>query len=139
MLCEIDINGSNNAHQHIDTLLWSLSQNRLPVFGKSYCPFEFRPCHRRAMNVTDGATMTRDLSDAPEARNPCASPVPASFASPSAREVTSMEALSGVARDAPKPVEPILRSACDGLLAGLDPDVALRTATDRVRLAEFRI
>ena len=51
--------------------------------------------------------------------------------------VPSMEALSVVSQDAPKPVEPILRSVCDGLLAGLDPDVALRTATDRVRLAEF--
>ena len=51
--------------------------------------------------------------------------------------VPSMEALSVVAQDAPKPVEPILRNVCDGLLAGLDPEVALRTATDRVRLAEF--
>ena len=51
--------------------------------------------------------------------------------------VPSMEALSVVARDAPKPVEPLLRNVCDGLLAGLDPEVALRTATDRVRLTEF--
>lgn len=51
--------------------------------------------------------------------------------------VPSMEALSVVSRDAPKPVGPVLTGVCDGLLAGLDPDVALRTATDRVRLAEF--
>ena len=51
--------------------------------------------------------------------------------------VPSMEALSVVTEDAPKPVEPILRGVCDGLLAGLDPDVALRMATERVRLAEF--
>ena len=48
-----------------------------------------------------------------------------------------MEALSVVTEDAPKPVGPILRGVCDGLLAGLDPDVALRMATERVRLAEF--
>ena len=51
--------------------------------------------------------------------------------------VPSMEALSVVAEDAPTPVGPILRGICDALVAGLDPDVALRTATDRVRLAEF--
>ena len=51
--------------------------------------------------------------------------------------VPSMEALSVVTGDAPKPVEPILRGVCDGLIAGLDPDVALRMATKRVRLAEF--
>ena len=51
--------------------------------------------------------------------------------------VPSMEALSVVTEDASKPVEPILRSVCDGLIAGLDPDVALRAATVRVRMAEF--
>ena len=51
--------------------------------------------------------------------------------------VPSMEALSVVAEDAPKPVEPILRGVCDGLVAGLDPEVALRTATERIRMAEF--
>ena len=51
--------------------------------------------------------------------------------------VPSMEALSVVTEDVPKPVEPILRAVCDGLAAGLDPDVALRTATDRIRMAEF--
>ena len=51
--------------------------------------------------------------------------------------VPSMEALSVVTEDAPKPVEPILRGVCDGLVAGLDTDVALRTATERTRMAEF--
>ena len=51
--------------------------------------------------------------------------------------VPSMEALSVVTEDAPKPVEPILRGVCDGLVAGLDPEVALRAATERVRMAEF--
>ena len=51
--------------------------------------------------------------------------------------VPSMEALSVVTEDAPKPVGPILRSVCDGLAAGLDPDIALRTATERIRMAEF--
>ena len=51
--------------------------------------------------------------------------------------VPSMEALSVVTEDAPKPVGPILRGVCDGLVAGLDPDVALRTATERIRMAEF--
>ena len=51
--------------------------------------------------------------------------------------VPSMQALSVVTEDAPKPVEPILRGVCDGLVAGLDPDVALRSATNRVRMAEF--
>ena len=51
--------------------------------------------------------------------------------------VPSMEALSVVTEDAPKPVGPILRDVRDGLAAGLDPDVALRTATERVRMAEF--
>lgn len=51
--------------------------------------------------------------------------------------VPSMEALSVVAEDAPKPVEPILRGVCDALIAGLDADVALRMGTERVRMAEF--
>ena len=51
--------------------------------------------------------------------------------------VPSMEALSVVAEDAPEPVAPVLRSVSDALAAGLDPDVALRTATERVRMAEF--
>ena len=51
--------------------------------------------------------------------------------------VPPVEALSVVAEDAPQPVQPILRNVCDALAAGLDADVALRTATERVRLAEF--
>ena len=51
--------------------------------------------------------------------------------------VPSMEALSVVAEDAPEPVAPILRGVSDTLAAGLDADVALRTATERVRMAEF--
>ena len=51
--------------------------------------------------------------------------------------VPSVEALSVVTEDAPEPVQPILRSVCDALLAGLDADTALRMATERVRLAEF--
>ena len=51
--------------------------------------------------------------------------------------VPSVEALSVVAEDAPEPVQPILRSVCDALLAGLDADTALRMATERVRMAEF--
>ena len=51
--------------------------------------------------------------------------------------VPSVEALSVVTEDAPQPVQPILRSVCDALIAGLDSDTALRMATERVRLAEF--
>ena len=51
--------------------------------------------------------------------------------------VPSVEALSVVTEDAPQPVQPILRSVCDALFAGLDADTALRMATERVRLAEF--
>ena len=51
--------------------------------------------------------------------------------------VPSQEALSVVADDSPHPVAPILRNVCDGLLAGLEADVVLRTVSERVRLAEF--
>ena len=51
--------------------------------------------------------------------------------------VPSMEAIAVVSEDAPKPVGPILRGICDALAAGLDANVALRTATDRVRMTEF--
>jgi len=51
--------------------------------------------------------------------------------------VPSVEALSVVTEDAQPPVQPILRSVCDALIAGLDSDTALRMATERVRLAEF--
>ncbi len=53
--------------------------------------------------------------------------------------VPALEAVSVAAEDAPPPIAPILRSLCDGLLAGLDPDTALRMAADRVRLAEFTL
>ena len=51
--------------------------------------------------------------------------------------VPAIEALSVVAEDAERPVEPVLREVCDGLLAGLDVDVVLRMACERIRLAEF--
>ena len=51
--------------------------------------------------------------------------------------VPSLEAITVVTEDAPQPVQPVLRSVCDALLAGIDPDVALRMATERVRLSEF--
>ena len=51
--------------------------------------------------------------------------------------VPSVEALSVVAEDAPRPVRPVLRSVCDALIAGIEADTALRMATERVRLAEF--
>ena len=51
--------------------------------------------------------------------------------------VPSTEALSVVAEDAPEPVGPILSGVSDALAAGLDPEVALRTATERARMAEF--
>lgn len=53
--------------------------------------------------------------------------------------VPALEAVSVAAEDAPPPIAPILRRLCDGLLAGLDPDTALRMAADRVRLAEFTL
>lgn len=51
--------------------------------------------------------------------------------------VPSVEALTVVAQDAPQPIQPILRRVCDALLAGVDPDIALRMETTRMRLAEF--
>ena len=51
--------------------------------------------------------------------------------------VPALEALSVVVEDAPQPIEPVLRGVCDGLLAGLDVDVVLQSACERVRLAEF--
>ena len=51
--------------------------------------------------------------------------------------VPSVEALSVVTRDAPAPIRPILERVCDALLAGVDPDTALRMETARTRLAEF--
>ena len=51
--------------------------------------------------------------------------------------VPPLEALSVVAKDAPQPIRPILERVCDALLAGVDPDTALRMETARTRLAEF--
>lgn len=51
--------------------------------------------------------------------------------------VPSVEALTVVAADAPPPVRPILERVCDALLAGVDPDTALRMETTRTRLVEF--
>ena len=53
--------------------------------------------------------------------------------------VPALEALAAVARDAPKPVGPVLAEVRDGLLAGLDTGTVLRQAGDRVRLAEFTL
>ena len=48
-----------------------------------------------------------------------------------------LEAISAVVEDAPAPVGPVLREVADALLAGLDPDTALRQIARRLRLAEF--
>ena len=48
-----------------------------------------------------------------------------------------LEAISAVVDDAPPPVGPVLREVADALLAGLDPDTALRQIARRLRLAEF--
>ena len=53
--------------------------------------------------------------------------------------VPPLEAIAVVTEDAKVPVEPILRNVRDGLMAGLDPDAALRSASERVRLAEFTL
>ena len=53
--------------------------------------------------------------------------------------VPSVEALTVVAADAQDPVRPVLNDICDGLVAGLDPDRALRLGTERVRMAEFTL
>ena len=53
--------------------------------------------------------------------------------------VPALEALAAVAKDAPKPVGPVLAEVRDGLLAGLDTDTVLRQASERVRLAEFAL
>lgn len=53
--------------------------------------------------------------------------------------VPPLEAIAVVAGDARDPVEPVLRSVSDSLSAGLDADTALRTAAERVRLAEFTL
>ena len=53
--------------------------------------------------------------------------------------VPALEAISVVAEDSPPPVKAILRDVCDKLLAGLDPDTALKMVCDRLRLAEFTL
>ena len=53
--------------------------------------------------------------------------------------VPPLEAIAVVAEDAQPPVQPILRSVCDGLTAGLDADAALLAVSGRVRLAEFTL
>ena len=53
--------------------------------------------------------------------------------------VPPLEAIAVVAQDARPPVQPVLRSVCDGLIAGLDPDTALLSVARRVRLAEFTL
>ena len=53
--------------------------------------------------------------------------------------VPAVEAISVVAEDALPPVEPILREVCDGMLAGLDADTALRAVSARVLLPEFTL
>ncbi|MXW36108.1 MAG: hypothetical protein F4Z60_11695 [Chloroflexi bacterium] len=50
-----------------------------------------------------------------------------------------LEALSSVAEDAQKPVQPVLREVTDALLAGLDADTALGMVSERIRLAEFTL
>ena len=53
--------------------------------------------------------------------------------------VPPLEAIAVVAEDARPPVQSVLRSVCDGLIAGLDADTALFTVSRRVRLAEFTL
>ncbi len=53
--------------------------------------------------------------------------------------VPALEAIAVISEDSQPPVQPILRTLCDGLLAGLDSDTALRTAAARVRLPEFTL
>ena len=53
--------------------------------------------------------------------------------------VPALEAIAVITEDTQPPVEPVLRRVCEGLLAGLDTDTALRTVSARVRLAEFTL
>ena len=53
--------------------------------------------------------------------------------------VPALQAIAVAAQDARPPVEPILRNVRDGLVAGLDPDTVLLTASQRVRVAEFSL
>lgn len=53
--------------------------------------------------------------------------------------VPPLEAIAVVTEDARPPVQPVLRNVCDGLIAGLDADVALISVARRVRIAEFTL
>ena len=53
--------------------------------------------------------------------------------------VPPLEAIAVVAEDTRPPVQPVLRSVCDGLVAGLDADTALLSVSRRVSLAEFTL
>ena len=53
--------------------------------------------------------------------------------------VPPLEAIAVVAEDTRPPVQPVLRSVCDGLIAGLDADTALISVARRVRIAEFTL
>lgn len=53
--------------------------------------------------------------------------------------VPALSAISIVAEDAQPPVAPVLRNIRDGLMAGLDADTVLLTASRRVKLAEFTL
>ena len=53
--------------------------------------------------------------------------------------VPPLQAIAVVSEDAKPPVAPILRSIRDELMAGLDADITLRAASERVRLAEFTL
>ena len=53
--------------------------------------------------------------------------------------VPPLQAIAVVSEDAKPPVAPILCSIRDGLMAGLDADITLRAASERVRLAEFTL
>ena len=53
--------------------------------------------------------------------------------------VPALEALGVAAEDAPEPVGKPLREVRDSLLAGLDADSALRTTSERLRMAEFTL
>ena len=50
-----------------------------------------------------------------------------------------LEAVSAVAADTQDPVKPLLGGVRDGLLAGLDVDSTLRSASERARLGEFTL
>ena len=53
--------------------------------------------------------------------------------------VPALEAIAVITEDTQPPVEPVLRNVCEGLIAGLDADTALRAVSARVQLAEFTL